>query len=108
MELKNVALTPEEAKDMYKPVEANDAPKYPYGLRLCLNKETLEKLGIGEMPVGTRVMVMGEGSVVSVNSHQEMDGDKNMSMDVQIEMLAVETKSGVDDIANRLYPNMKK
>lgn len=108
MELKNVALAPDEAKDMYEPKEASDAPKYPYGLRLCLNKETLEKLGLGELPVGSRVMVMGEGSVVSLNSHQEMDGDKNLSMGVQIEMLAVEPKTTVDDVSKRLYPNMKQ
>lgn len=110
MPLTNVALTPEEAKEMTSPVEASgDISKYPYGLRLCLNKETLEKLGLPTLPVGTKVTVMAEGSVVSVSEHQEMDGDSCKSLDIQIEMMAVEQKSnGVDDVASRLYPNMQK
>ena len=60
--LKSMKLTAEEAKGEYSccPTSEGDAPKYPYGLNLCLGDEALAKLGMGLMPVGTEIMVMAQ------------------------------------------------
>jgi len=51
----NLAMTKEEAKNEYG-VEPDDdsLPKYPYGLSIYLDDDTLKKLGITDLPkVGT-------------------------------------------------------
>jgi len=51
----NLAMTPEEAKSEYgaEPTDS-DLPRYPYGLSIYLDDDTLKKLGITDLPkVGT-------------------------------------------------------
>lgn len=62
-----------------------DGPKYPYGLRLCLDSDTLEKLGLDSLPpVGKRQMLTALVEVCSTSQREEADGDKHKSLDLQI------------------------
>lgn len=96
MPLTNMAITPEEAKEKAaeyaspSPANAGDMPKYPYGLCLCLNDESMKKLGLTDpMPVGTEVTVTARAKITSVRACEEVDGDKDSSMDVQITELEI-------------------
>lgn len=80
-------------KTMPKPATAlveaapgvDQAPEYPWGLRLCLDTETLQKLGFSEPPaVGTKLKLEAMVEVVSTSAHQEQGGDKRSSCDMQI------------------------
>lgn len=51
-------------------------PEYPYGLRLCLGKPELEKLGLTEPPaVGTEMTVRVKVKVVSASKSADEDGE---------------------------------
>lgn len=90
MALKDMALTPEEAKEQYGDCVTdsadgdNDAPKYPWGLSICMGDEALAKLGIGLMPVGTEIMLVARATVTGTSSRQRQSGDNSQDMDVQI------------------------
>jgi len=59
--------------------------KYPYGLRVHLDNECLEKLGIKELPkVGEKFMIEAVAMVCDVHGSQRDDGKVNKSMSLQI------------------------
>lgn len=109
MGMTNMAMTAEEAKEYGGPcVAAGDAPegpKYPYGLQLCLNDGSLEKLGITELPkVGTELLVMAKVRVTGVRSSEQQGGDKEDTIDLQVTDMALSAPTESVD-AKALYPN---
>lgn len=112
MALKDMALTAAEAKEQYGdrcagPNDADsDAPKYPWGLSICLGDEALAKLGIGLMPVGTEVMIMAKATVTGTSSRARQNGDNSQDMDMQITALdlAPTQADPMAKAANKLYP----
>lgn len=111
MALKDMTLTAEEAKSQYgECVDAggdDDAPKYPWGLSICLGDEALAKLGIGLMPVGTEVMIMAKATVTGTSSRQRQSGDNSQDMDMQITALdlAPTQADPMAKAASKLYPS---
>lgn len=80
----SMKMSAEEAKE-YGPSVMADAPQYPYGLRLDLNNESLEKLGIDEMPaIGSKKMIYAMAEVVSVSANESKDGPPHRSVGLQI------------------------
>lgn len=62
-----------------------DAPAYPYGLTLCLNSESLEKLGITTLPpIGARLRISAVATVTSISQNQEADGDEEKRIELQV------------------------
>lgn len=105
----NMQMTAEEAKEYTQPIAVGDAPKYPYGLCLCLNDESLKKLGISDpLPVGTEVVITARAKVTSAGAREEIDGGKYANMDLQITDMEISTGAGRsnDDIAKAMYPGM--
>lgn len=83
----SMKLSKEEAGKMSGAVETKpgDGPAYPYGLCLCLNNETLKKLGYTEPPaVGTDMLVMAKVTVTSTGVNQQQDGDKEARCELQV------------------------
>lgn len=81
----NMQMSAEEAKE-YGTCEAKpgDGPKYPYGLCLYLDDETMKKLGL-EMPaVGAQMELRAVVVVTSVGMDQQQDGDKEQRASLQI------------------------
>lgn len=86
---------------------AGDAPMYPYGLTVCLNSESMKKLGLDKaMPsVGVKMMLMATVEVTSVRQEKEQDGDARTSTDLQIvEMELMPKREEVD--LHKMYPSM--
>lgn len=111
MALKDMTLTAEEAKAQYGECCApdggdDDAPKYPWGLSICLGDEALAKLGIGLMPVGTEVMIVAKATVTGTSSRQRQSGDNSQDMDMQITALDLSPTQAdpMAKAANKLYP----
>lgn len=88
--IRNLKLEPKERS--YESIMC-EPPDYPYGLELCLDDETLEKLGVGELPeVGEVVTIMGYARVVSVAESalgDDEDDGTNKCMRLQITDLSV-------------------
>lgn len=100
----NLAMTKEEAKSEYgaEPSDS-DLPRYPYGLSLYLDDDTLKKLGITDLPkVGTSmpatitVVVTGTSQRATQSSKE---GEKmHTCVDLQITDMDITmpTKSAAD------------
>jgi len=84
---------------------SKDAPVYPYGLRVNLDNETMEKLKLRELPeVGKSILVLARADVISVSSNESSEGGKRESVELQITDLALEKDSGEgSDTADKLY-----
>jgi len=84
----------------YKP-----EPHYPCGLCLYLDEETMEKLGLTEMPeVGEMIHIMAMAKVTSVGtSATESKDSKNISL--QITHMALEDEDKEYSYSKTLYDN---
>lgn len=89
----NMQQSAEEAKEYTQP-SVEDAPKYPWGLCITLNDDSLEKLGVKTLPgVDTEVTIVAKAVVTSVRENQTQGGESEASMDLQITDMQV---SGLD------------
>lgn len=84
----SMKLSPAEAKketDYGTPSsDSADQPAYPWGLTICLDDMTLEKLGITTLPdVGTPFTLTARVEVCSTSQYQNQQGaDKNLSLQI--------------------------
>jgi len=80
----NMQNSPQTAKEYAAPTAA-DAPKYPWGLCITLNDDSLEKLGVTALPAaGTEVTIVAKAVVTGTSERQtEGEGTKS-SMEMQI------------------------
>lgn len=80
----NMETSPAEAKEYTQPTIA-DAPKYPWGLCITLNDDSLDKLGVKTLPpVDTEVTIVAKAVVSRISENQTQGGDNCASMDLQI------------------------
>lgn len=93
----------EERKEMIG--TPSKGPKYPYGLRITLDAETVEKLGLKEMPkVDDMLRFMADSKVISVSSDEESDGDeKEYSVQLQIVDMEIEKGKNETNVVDALY-----
>ena len=91
MKLVNMALSKEEAREMRPSTLAEpELPMYAYGLRLELDDDALEKLGITELPkVGDELMITAKVCVVSTSTSERQGGDEESRICLQITDLAI-------------------
>lgn len=86
----NMENTAQEAQAQVNPTAA-DGPKYPWGLCITLNDDSLEKLGVKTMPaVGTEVTIVAKAQVTGTNERQSENGESYSSMDLQITDLQID------------------
>ena len=97
----NMQQTAEEAKEYADPKPA-DAPKYPWGLCITLNDDSLEKLGVAALPaVDTEVTIIAKAMVSRTSEYQTQGGESERSLDLQITDMQL---GGLDaDVLGKLY-----
>ena len=85
-------MTMKSLKQSKKELDKYDSPiavdgnrdQYPYGTRIDLNKESLDKLGIKTLPaVGTELMIECKVKVIAVRESAS-ERDTNRSIELQI------------------------
>lgn len=86
MALIDMKLTPAEAKDADLCCAPSDdgGPKYPYGLSINLDDETLAKLGITTLPAVGAVMQLTASVEVTSTSQYERQDEKEININLQI------------------------
>lgn len=96
--LKSMAYSKAEQKERNSPGKACEpymGDKYPYGLRLDLNSQSLEKLALDTLPkVGTKMTLTAEVEVVATRSSDRSNGEPEQSMELQIVKLGLEKGTG--------------
>jgi hypothetical protein len=98
----NMQQSAEEAKEYAQP-SVEDAPKYPWGLCITLNDDSLDKLGVKGLPAGgTEVTIIAKATVSRTSENQTQSGETERSLDLQITDMRLNT--GSSD-AKSMYPN---
>jgi len=91
---------------------AGDLPKYPYGLCIYLDDETLEKLGLTQLPkVGTTMQLTAMVRVTGTRSNEiqtekepgEADENTSSSVDLQITAMELGSSQDAQSSASLLY-----
>lgn len=99
----DMTMSSEEAKEQYEPTES-DAPKYPWGLKLTLDDDALEKLGITSMPaVGTKMQLSATVEVCSTSAYSTQEGESEASVSLQITAMELSGANSASDAATMLY-----
>ena len=96
-QLVDMAMDDEAKIDMVKPMPLDEVPDYPFGLRICLTQEDLDKLGLdADCEVGDLLDMRCFATVTSV-SKNEVNGKPSCRVELQIEKIAVENEMDEDD-----------
>lgn len=82
----------EELKDFSTP--SAEVPKYPYGLKLCLGKNEIEKLGIKNPQINQKMEISAIVEVVEISSENE--GGDESSMEIELQVKEMEIKKDED------------
>lgn len=107
--MKDMARSPEELKkdrDIPMPVAAKiSGPAYPYGLSLCLNDETLAKLGIeGDLPdVGDTIHIAALCRVTCASETENTtpDGGKETCRRIELQITHMACENEDEEAAPR-------
>lgn len=104
MELKSLKRKPDKAEDKADVSEMDVDPAYPWGTQIDLDNESLEALGVSDMPdVGGTVMVTARATVDSVRSHKMDDGSTRRNVCLQITDMALGADEKPRDLAQAMY-----
>lgn len=107
--LVSMKLDASEQKKMAEPSLAEgDRPLYPWGLSIDLNSDTLDKLGITDLPdVGESYMLVAMVDVTNVGSNAS-EGGTNRNVCLQITDLCLESEAkNVKSVSDALYGGSK-
>ena len=90
-------MTEEEKTDFCTP--CNKAPKYPYGLRITINKEQYEKFAFQSTPkLEDKFMLLASVEVVETNK----DDEGNPSFQLQITELDLKSSKDKEPAADQI------
>lgn len=99
--LLSMELSPTEAKQ--EVACEPDPPKYPWGLCIDLNEDSLKKLGIDTMPeVGSTMSIVARADVQSA-SESQYNGDKEKRMSLSLQITDMAVAPAAKDVAGALY-----
>lgn len=103
MELKSMKLSEEEMMKNGAPMACCDKQEYPYGLRIHLCHESLEKLGIKSLPeMGKEVMVSAIAYVCSKNEYEHGE-EVSKEMGLQITAMSIEAAPQKVKMEDKIY-----
>lgn len=102
--LTNMKMSKEKAKTEHM-CEPESGPRFPHGLRVELNDDSLAKLGMTTLPtVGEEMIVVGIGKVTNVSQH-DSGNNKSRNVSIQLEKMEVgptTEKTAVDAVTDAI------
>jgi hypothetical protein len=96
-----ISMKREKQNSESNEVAMDEKPDYPYGLTLHLDSESLDKLGIKELPeVGAEMMIGAKVKVESINMSDSDDGkEKHVALQVtDMELSGADKPSAADTL----------
>lgn len=106
MAMINMQQSAEEAKERETVTqgEASDQPRYPYGLEIRLDEESLAKLGMTAPPaVGSQMIITAKVTVASASQYQTQGNETEASSCWQITDMEVSGSQTSNTAAQSLY-----
>lgn len=108
VKLVSMKIDPKKIEERMKPstVIADDAPVYPYGLRVNLDEDSLDALGMKTMPkVGEELYLGANVKIVSVsdNEHTSEDGGTHRHRSVELQIMEMGLGGDDTDAGKALY-----
>jgi hypothetical protein len=99
----DMKMSAEEVKEYTEP-SVGDAPEYPYGLRISLDDDALEKLGLTQLPaVGTKMQLSATVEVCSTSAYSTQEGESEASVSLQITAMELGSAQQSTSAASMLY-----
>lgn len=93
MKLTNMAQSKKALSKAEKVSIPSSGSRYPYGLGLSLDHDSLKKLGVkGMHKVGSHVHITAKARVTSTEERKQGDGNMSRNMQLQIEHLAMSAR----------------
>ncbi len=88
--LVDMKLSKKQAKNEVCCADDEKGPRYPYGLAISLDDDSLKKLGFDGLPaVGTEMIVVGVGKITRASENHSQRG-LNRDVSIQLERVEVE------------------
>jgi len=98
----DMRLTEEEKKDFSTP-QAPKAPQYPYGLRITLQKEQLERLGLSKPEMDKELKFEASAKVVSISAENEVGDENDLRVELQITEMYLKKEEKDQSIESVIY-----
>lgn len=106
--LTDMKLSKKQAKNEVCCTDDEKGPRYPYGLGVSLDDDSLKKLGFSKLPaVGTEMIVVGIGRVTRASESRSQSG-VNRDVSIQLERVEIEpfkksaNKTAVDAVTEAI------
>lgn len=109
MEMKSMEISKEEMQKKMEemqvaPMDGSEGPKYPWGLKVCLDTESIAKLGLSQLPdVGTKMKLMATVEVCEVGAYQKQDGKEEKRLELQITEMGLGSGEEEVSAADKIY-----
>jgi len=103
-DLKSMKLTKADAKKETGVEVSKDLPRYPWGLRVELNDDALDRLGMPALPaIDEKMLLYARVEVTYVSQTASQEGKKRRSVSLQITDLSLSPDKPKKSIAERLF-----
>ena len=107
--LVDMKLDKSEQKRLAEPTVAAEAPEYPYGLEIQLQEDSIEKLGIKNLPKpGDKFRLYSEVVTVDVGSNANVSGKKRAHLTLQITAMVLAPAKDDKSASDALYGGEQK
>lgn len=102
MKMVSMKMSAAERKEQTEAIDKPEGPRYPYGLSISLNEDSLEKLGLELPEMGEEMMLVATVKVTGVSANDsEYGSSKNVSL--QITECCLEPVKDQASTAKKLY-----
>lgn len=101
--MKDMKLTDAELKERDS-TSLSEEDKYPYGLRVHVDNNSMDKLGMDLPEIGTTMILVAEVEVVSVSQYASPDNE-DKSFSLQIQQMELKDKPSAEAKLKRMYPS---
>jgi len=103
-QLKDMRLKREDVVDRMEQPKIDDMPRYPYGLKIHLDKDSYKMVGLSGVPkVGEEYMILAKVEVTDVSKESSASDENKVSCSLQIKEMDIKKEEVKPEPATVLY-----